>query len=198
MMHDTSVAVLMKARQRSTPRRWRSTIAGVLGVLTLSTLSACKRHANRTTTDSTATQSPKVHWSRAYIVVPAGNAPAVMYLTIDNPGAKPDTLLRVTTPLVDVATLHANMTSGSMKEHEGAMTMASVSTIEVPADTTVTLAPGGTHVMLPNPKYAVTRGDSVPVTLIFSRAGAIDGKAAVIAYADVDTATAVAPSAAPR
>lgn len=153
-------------------------------------MGACKRHDARLASDTPSAVAPTLHWSRAYIVTPAGNAPAVLYVTIQNPTAKADTLLRVTTPLVDVAMLHANTTSGSMNEPQGTMSMVEVSTIEIPSDTTIALAPGGTHVMLMNPKHAITRGDSIPVTLVFTHAGALSGKAAVIAYTDVDSATA--------
>jgi len=157
---------------------------------------ACKRHRATPAADSAALAAgPKVHWSRAYIVTPAGNTSAVMYLTIENPGARPDTLLRVTTPLVDVAMLHTNTTSGSLQEQHGTMNMTAVTSLQIPPDTTLALAPGGTHVMLDALKHPIARGDSIPVTLIFSRAGALSGNAAVISYTDVDTATA--PLAAP-
>lgn len=176
--------------------RFRRTLAAGLTVVTSTmvativiAMGACKRHDARLASDTPAA-APALHWSRAYIVTPAGNAPAVLYVTIQNPTAKPDTLLRVTTPLVDVAMLHANTTSGSMNEPQGTMSMVEVSTIEIPSDTTIALAPGGTHVMLMNPKHAIARGDSIPVTLVFTHAGALSGNAAVIAYTDVDTATA--------
>jgi copper(I)-binding protein len=173
--------------------RFRRTFTVCLTVVTSTmviALGACKRHASRLASDTHSATAPTLHWSRAYIVTPAGNAPAVLYVTIQNPTAKADTLLRVTTPLVDVAMLHANTTSGSMNEPQGTMSMVEVSTIEIPSDTTIALAPGGTHVMLMNPKHAIARGDSIPVTLVFTHAGALSGNAAVIAYTDVDTATA--------
>jgi len=135
-----------------------------------------------------APPAPKLTWSRAYIVQPAGAAPAVMYVAVDNQVAKADTLLRVTTPVVDVAMLHRNMAHGG-NDHS-TMSMVPVSTIEIPSEAQVQLLPGGTHIMLMPPfKQKLARGDSIPVTLIFAHAGTLSGKAAVIAYSDVDTAT---------
>ena len=51
--------------------------------------------------------------------------------------------------------------------------------LEIPAGATVTLAPGGFHLMLMGLKAPPTKDTRVPVTLVFERAGSIDVELAV-------------------
>ena len=74
------------------------------------------------------------------------------------------------------------------------MTMASVSLVNVPAHSVTAFAPGGRHVMLTSPHVGLKRGDTVTVTFVFMRRGELRARAAVISYADVDTATAAPPA----
>ena len=55
----------------------------------------------------------------------------------------------------------------------GMMTMQPVDSIEVPADGTVALEPGGYHVMLLDVKKELVPGDTIEVTLTFELAGEV-------------------------
>ena len=46
--------------------------------------------------------------------------------------------------------------------------------IEVPAGGTVTLAPGGMHIMFMKLKQPFVEGTAVPLTLTFEKAGSVD------------------------
>ncbi len=61
----------------------------------------------------------------------------------------------------------------------GMMTMQQVQGIEVPADGTVALEPGGYHVMLLDVKKELVPGDTIEVTLTFERAGEVSATADV-------------------
>ncbi len=61
----------------------------------------------------------------------------------------------------------------------GMMTMQQVQSIEVPADGTVALEPGGYHVMLLDVEKELVPGDTIEVTLTFERAGEVTATADV-------------------
>jgi len=128
-----------------------------------------------------------VMWNKGYLVAPVVPGPAALYVTIHNHTDTPDTLLRVTTPVSDTVHLHVTHRLQDSSGHEF-VRMEPVAALPVAADTMFAFQPGGTHIMVSGMKTPVTRGDSIAVTLHFAKAGAIDGKAAVIGYADADTA----------
>lgn len=99
------------------------------------------------------------------------NAPvAGGYVAITNAGAEDDVLVSAT---VDAAA------AGEVQLHEmvmkgGVMEMGEVAGgIAIPAGGTVTLAPGGLHLMLMDLPAPLVAGGAVPVTLVFERAGAV-------------------------
>jgi hypothetical protein len=51
--------------------------------------------------------------------------------------------------------------------------------LEIPASGSVTLAPGGYHLMMMGLKGPLKQGSTLPVTLVFEKAGAIDVELAV-------------------
>lgn len=55
----------------------------------------------------------------------------------------------------------------------GMMTMREVERIEIPAGTTVTLEPGGYHVMMMDVQRTLSPGDTIEITLTFERAGEV-------------------------
>lgn len=59
-------------------------------------------------------------------------------------------------------------------DDDGAMKMQQVSSIELPAGETVSLAPGGYHVMLMNLVEPFEMGQNFTVTLQFENLGAVD------------------------
>lgn len=121
----------------------------------------------------------RVHVSQLYYVMPAGESPAAIYLTVTNGAATADTLTAIASDAGSMVTMHGPMPA-----------MATITELVIPAGATERLAPGGRHGMVTAPHPAILRGDSVTVTLRFARAGSVSLRAAAIGYADVDTATA--------
>ena len=97
-------------------------------------------------------------WVRA---TPPGATTAAAYLEIANPGA-PDALLRAASPVAARAELHGTT------EHDGMLHMSSVTAIPLPTGATVTLAPGGLHVMLIDIRAPLKAGEQVPLMLEFA------------------------------
>lgn len=110
-------------------------------------------------------------WSRA---TAPGASVAAGYLTLVG-GPQGDKLLRVSTPLTPRAELH------SMTMAKGVMSMRALPEgLAIAPHTTVTLKPGGLHLMFLELTKPLAVGDVVPVTLTFERAGAIEVKLKVM------------------
>ena len=104
-------------------------------------------------------------WARA---TPAGAMTGAVYMTLAN---KTDTADRLTAAASDVA--------GKVQIHEmavvnGIMQMRQlVDGLAIPAGGSVTLKPGGYHVMLIGLKKQLIAGQTIPLTLTFAKAGTI-------------------------
>ena len=102
-------------------------------------------------------------WSR-----PATGA-GVVYATIANSATTPDRLVGATTPSAAAVELHESMRgSGSMN---GVESMQPITAIAVPAQGSVTLAPGGYHLMLTGLKKDLQANDAFLVRMHFANAG---------------------------
>ena len=106
-----------------------------------------------------------------------------VYATIAN-GAAADTLFSIETPAAQTALLHSTM------DHGGMQMMHAVTFFPIPTDSTVRLAPGGTHIMLEGLSRQFTSGDSIPLVLVFRRGGPSPVTAKVVTYARLDSALA--------
>jgi copper(I)-binding protein len=102
-------------------------------------------------------------WARAAIRGGTGGA----FLTIRNTGGVADRLVSVSSPLPRATELHTTLRDGDV------MRMQPVQAVEVPAGGSVTLRPGGLHIMLIGLSQAMRPGETVPLTLTFERAGAV-------------------------
>jgi len=96
---------------------------------------------------------------------PSAATNAAFYMTINNPG-EADQLISADSPACGVTELHEMYDKG-----EGVMGMRPVEGIEIPADSTVTLQPGGLHVMCIDRLEDFSPGDSIQLTLEFQNAG---------------------------
>ncbi|MFT5181980.1 MAG: copper(I)-binding protein [Alphaproteobacteria bacterium] len=102
-------------------------------------------------------------WSRA--TAPSQKAGGV-FLKIINDGDQPDRLIGIESEMADQASLHAMIRDGDV------MKMRPVEDgVEVPANGEVELAPGGKHVMLFGLREQLIKESTIPLTLIFERAG---------------------------
>jgi len=105
-------------------------------------------------------------WARA---TPPGARVGGGYLTVKNTGAEPDTLVSVASAASEKTQLHM------MKTEDGVMTMRPAEEgVEIPAGGTLTLEPGGYHIMFIRPKAPFVQGETVPLTLTFAKAGPVD------------------------
>lgn len=97
---------------------------------------------------------------------------AVIYATIRNDGPKTATLVRVRSNAGTSAELHRSMTmTGGMTMGGAAMPamgMAPIAKIVVPAHGSVTLKPGGDHVMVLGLRKPLLAGSSFPATFTFA------------------------------
>jgi hypothetical protein len=102
-------------------------------------------------------------WSRA---TPGGAKVGGGYLTIDNKGTAADRLIGGSSPVAGHIEVH------EMAMNNGVMTMRLLKDgLSIPAGQAVKLAPGGYHIMLMELKAPLKKGDKVPVTLKFEKAG---------------------------
>jgi copper(I)-binding protein len=112
-------------------------------------------------------------WARATPpTAPTGGG----YLSIKNTGTEPDRLLSASSPNAGTVQVHEMKMEGSvmrMRELE--------SPLEIKPGETVTLAPGGMHLMMMGLKGPLKQGEHVPLTLVFEKAGKIDVELAVVA-----------------
>ena len=103
-------------------------------------------------------------WTRA---TPGGAQVAGGYLTIVNRGKTPDRLVGGSFDAASTFELH------SMSMNDGVMTMRPIGPLEIPAGGSVTLDPSAKHIMFTGLKHGLKKGDAVPGTLTFERAGTV-------------------------
>lgn len=108
-------------------------------------------------------------WTRA---MRAGGTGAG-FMTIRNTGTLPDRLLSARSAIATAVELHTHIREGDV------MRMRPVPAIDLPPGQEVRLLPGGLHLMLIGLASALDQGGSVPVTLVFERAGEVEIRLAV-------------------
>ena len=89
------------------------------------------------------------------------------FMAISNRGAAADRLLSAASPVARALEMHSMARDGDV------MRMRPVEGIDIPAGQTVTLRPGGLHLMLVGLSQPLRQGETVPVTLRFERAGEV-------------------------
>ena len=99
-------------------------------------------------------------WARASA---PGRTSTAAYFEIANAGGE-DRLLSVSSPAGE-GSLHSTSTA------DGVMRMRAVEALDIPAEATVRLEPGGTHVMVTGLKQPLDAGSTLQLDLTFERAG---------------------------
>jgi copper(I)-binding protein len=148
--------------------------------------------ADTTTTSIPADVSISDVWARPVEDLAAKDTSAI-YMKI-NAGEGGDELISASVPsdvagtvelhettMADETEMDADMTETTMGDDmgddmdhsSGMMTMRQVEMIEVPANGSVELKPGGFHVMLLDMQKTLAVGDTVEVTLTFANAGEV-------------------------
>ena len=112
-------------------------------------------------------------WARATPpTAPTGGG----YLSVKNTGTEPDRLISISSPAAQTVQVHQMKMEGNvmrMRELDGPL--------EIKPGETVTLAPGGMHLMMMGLKEPLKQGEKVPLTLVFEKAGKIDVELVVVA-----------------
>lgn len=104
-------------------------------------------------------------WSRE---TATGQSAGGGFLTITNSGKQADRLVSATSPAASQVQIHTvSMTGGVMRMRE------LPGGLEIPAGATVTLKPGGFHIMLVGLKAPLKQDMMVPTELRFQRAGEV-------------------------
>ena len=105
-------------------------------------------------------------WARA---TPKGAAAGAGYMTITNKGTSPDSVSCVSDDASAQCQIHTMTMEG------GVMKMRPVEGgLEIKPGETVTLQPGGYHIMFVELKHPLEQGQSVKATLKFEHAGTVD------------------------
>jgi copper(I)-binding protein len=99
---------------------------------------------------------------------PQGAPAAGGFITIRNDAPAADRLISAASPRAGRVELH------DMSMENGIMQMRPVESIEIAPGATVSLAPGGLHMMLLDLPSAFAPGEMIPITLTFEQAGVIE------------------------
>lgn len=145
-------------------------IAAALAALSLSACSPPSPTADAPPAAAPAPEAagPAITVSDGWVAAtPGGASVAAGYMTIANAGPE-DTLLAISSPRAPRVEIH------EMTMTDGMMTMRAKPQLVVPAQGAASLAPGGDHVMFMDIPAPFVAGESVPVTLMFAHAGAVE------------------------
>ncbi|HUN90884.1 MAG TPA: copper chaperone PCu(A)C [Burkholderiaceae bacterium] len=99
---------------------------------------------------------------------PPGAVVGAAYFRVDNKGAASDRLLSASSPVAGAVAIH------EMKMDGDVMRMRPLHELDIKAGQSVTLKPGGLHIMLMQLKHSLRVGDKFPMTLNFEHAGTIE------------------------
>ncbi len=94
--------------------------------------------------------------------VPPGQPNSAVFMSLENQSGQGQALVGAESNVSEIVELHTHV------EEDGMMRMRQIEKIEVPAGETVTLKPGGLHVMLIGLKQPLDAGDVVDLTLVFA------------------------------
>jgi hypothetical protein len=100
------------------------------------------------------------------------------YLSIENTGTEDDRLVLVASPIAGETQIHDMAMEGDvmkMRHLEDGLV--------IPAGQTVTLEPGGLHIMLMQLQRKLVEGETITVTLTFEKAGTVDVQLPVLGTA---------------
>lgn len=110
-------------------------------------------------------------WARA---TPGGAKVAGVYLEIEAAAGAEDRLIGARSPVSGTVEIHDHINDG------GVMRMRRIEAIPVKGATAVVLKPGGLHVMLMDLAQPLKAGETVKLTLLFEKAGAVEIEAPIM------------------
>ena len=124
---------------------------------------------------------PPLQIEVAVMPAPPSVSEAAVYLVIRNNGDA-DTLVGLSSPIAQAAMIHRTVAKDGMQH------MEPVTSLPLAPRALTTLTPGTMHAMLSGLARQPEAGESVPLRLLFARAGEMVLAATVIPYADVERA----------
>ncbi|MGA8276580.1 MAG: copper chaperone PCu(A)C [Rhodanobacteraceae bacterium] len=127
-----------------------------------------------------APAAPSIAVSGAWVRWLPGDLPAAAYATVTNTG---DELVRLTGA---TSSDYASIMLHRSVVRDGKSLMQSVAGLDIRSGSSVTLAPGGYHLMLMHARHAIKPGDTVHLQLDFADGGALDA-AFVVKPANTDS-----------
>lgn len=146
-------------------------LAALASLLVVVWLAACSSGTATSTPGAGTTLTVTGAWVRP----PMGaGQPAAAYMVIANPGTQADALLGVSVLGASSVEIHETSTDAS-----GMTGMRPIDRLEVPAGGSVTLQPGGYHVMIMGLTEPPAIGSTFVLDLLFERAGTVTVKAEV-------------------
>jgi copper(I)-binding protein len=138
-----------------------TTIGFVVAVLTAGLFTTVSRAEEVKAGDLVITEA----WTRA---TPKGAKIGGGYLTIENKGTAPDRLIGGSADIAGSVQVH------EMSMDKGVMKMRPMENgLAIEPGKTVKLAPGGYHLMMMDLKNPLKKGDKLPITLEFEKAGKV-------------------------
>jgi len=114
----------------------------------------------------------------ARIPVPPADV-AALYFVVEDQSGKGDRLLEVRVTIAKQTSIHRTTHKGGLS-HMTPITGG----LALPAGGQLVFEPGGLHVMLMGVDPVPSPGETVPVTLVFERAGEVPVLARVVSYAE--------------
>ncbi|MEQ9401922.1 MAG: SCO family protein [Longimicrobiales bacterium] len=116
----------------------------------------------------------------AFAPQPPPNSAAAVYLTLRNTGSRADTLVELSSPAAEGASLHDMVTV------DGVVRMEAIAGVALTPGRTVRLAPGARHGMLQGvTPGSLVVGQAAEVTLRFARGGTVTVPLRVVRYQDL-------------
>jgi copper(I)-binding protein len=109
--------------------------------------------------------APEIKLDRAWARPTIGQAPAAVYVTIENNGSTADRLTGVFTDHAAMAMVHQN------EIVNGVAKMRMAGEINIPAKDKIEMVPGGTHIMLQGLRAPLKTGDDFDLVLKFKESG---------------------------
>ena len=118
--------------------------------------------------------TPEIKLEKAWARPTVGQAPAAVYVTIENGGGTPDRLTGAFTDRAAMAMVHQNEVTN------GIARMRMAGEINIPANDKIEMVPGGTHIMLQGLRAPLKTGDNFDLVLKFKDSGDRTVKVAVL------------------
>jgi copper(I)-binding protein len=110
-------------------------------------------------------------WARA---TPGGSKVGVAYLELSAAPGTTDKLVAARSPVAGAVELHTH------SHVDGVMKMRRIDDIAIEPGKSVTLKPGGLHIMLMDLKQPLKEGETIDLTLVFEKAGEVAVKVPVL------------------